>query len=270
MAVNQYERAFRAWPALTTAASQGATITYAEIAGRIGIHHRPVRFVLSVIQDYCLTEKLPPLTILVVNQLLHQPGEGFIAWDVDDLAEGYRRVYAYPWNVLDNPFGFADDGATPEQLARRIIARPEDATAVYQRIKNRGIVQVVFRQALLIAYGNRCAFCGLSLREALEAAHIIPWSKAGFALRISPTNGLLLCSTHHALFDASILAVTADASISCQLPTGTWSDVDRRAAILLHGRDIALPSDPRLRPTAEILTYRAQLEPSDLQIRSLN
>jgi putative restriction endonuclease len=82
---------------LTTTASHGATITYAELSGRIGIHHRPIRFVLSVIQDYCLSEKLPPLTILAVNQLFHQPGEGFIAWDVDDLAEGYRRVYAYPW-----------------------------------------------------------------------------------------------------------------------------------------------------------------------------
>jgi len=269
VAVNQYERASRAWPVLTATASLGATISYADLAHRIGIHHRPIRYVLSVIQDYCLTEKLPPLTIVVVNQLFHQPGEGFIAWDVDDLAEGYRRVFAYKWEMLPNPFAFADDGATPEQLASQLVKRPQDARAVYQRIKNRGIAQMVFRQALLIAFERRCAFCGLSLTEALEAAHIIPWNKASVAQRLSPTNGLLLCSTHHALFDANTLAITANATIACNLPTGRWSDVNRRAALLLHGQGISLPSDPKLRPTPEVLAYRAKLHASDLQTRSL-
>jgi putative restriction endonuclease len=58
----------------------------------MSIHHRALRFVLGKIQDLSLGEKLPPLTILVVNQDTTRPGEGFIAWDVDDLAVGYDPV----------------------------------------------------------------------------------------------------------------------------------------------------------------------------------
>jgi putative restriction endonuclease len=51
-----------------------------------------------------------------VNRRFGQPGEGFVAWDVEDLEEGYRRVYAYPWDQLPNPFAFAGTGQTPEEL----------------------------------------------------------------------------------------------------------------------------------------------------------
>ncbi len=66
---------------------------------------------LGVIQDWCLEEKKPPLTILVVNQGRHQSGQGFMAWDVANLEEGYEQVYVFPWSELPNPFEFADDGA---------------------------------------------------------------------------------------------------------------------------------------------------------------
>jgi putative restriction endonuclease len=83
------------------------------------------------------------------------PSEGFIAWDVDDLDEGYRLVYGYPWRELPNPFGFAETGTTFEQLAQRLVTKPEESTAVYGLIKNRGVAQDVFRLALLLAYGRR-------------------------------------------------------------------------------------------------------------------
>ena len=68
MTINQAERAFRAWPILTKRASEGKTITYGELGTLLGVHHRAVRYVLALIQDYRLEEKLPPLTILIVNQ----------------------------------------------------------------------------------------------------------------------------------------------------------------------------------------------------------
>jgi putative restriction endonuclease len=64
----QYERAARAWPLLTQKADEESNITYADLLQHLGIHARPIRYVLGVIQDYCLGEKLPPLTILVVNR----------------------------------------------------------------------------------------------------------------------------------------------------------------------------------------------------------
>jgi putative restriction endonuclease len=258
--VNQYERAFRAWPLLTATAAKRSLITYVELGEDLHIHPRPIRYVLALIQDWCLHEKKPPLTILVVNQRWHRPGEGFIAWDVKNLEEGYEQVYSFPWSDLPNPFAFAAAGTTPEELAERLVVTPDKATDVYRQVRNRGFAQVVFRLALLTTYRRRCAFCGFSLTAALQAAHIIPWNDASVAQRMSPANGLLLCSTHHALFDADILSVTPDRKIVClrsKVPGHRWTEADRHAAIVLDGRPVALPADARLRPSDAALAYRA-------------
>ena len=214
---------------------------------------------LGVIQDHCLEEKLPPLTILVVNQR-GRPGEGFIAWDVDGLDEGYRRVWAYPWHQLRNPFAFAGDGETPDELARHLVRKPQESAVVWGRINNRGIAQDVFRRALLIAYKQCCAFCGLSLKEALQAAHIIPWREATISQRLDPANGLLLCGTHHLLFDANVLTVSADRRIVCTLVNYSgfgWTDSDRWTAIALNGQPLSVPAAERLQPSVAALLHRA-------------
>ena len=91
--INQEERAYRGWDILVSCASQNKKITYKDIAGVLNLkHHRPVRYFLDIIQDYCLNEKLPPLTILVVNKSGF-PGPGFIAWDVNNFDEGAKLVY---------------------------------------------------------------------------------------------------------------------------------------------------------------------------------
>jgi len=82
MAVNHEERAARAWPVLTATAQQRTTVTYGKLGKAIGIHQRPVRYVLGLVQEYCLAENLPPLTILVVQALGAKPGSsspGFFA-----------------------------------------------------------------------------------------------------------------------------------------------------------------------------------------------
>jgi putative restriction endonuclease len=262
MAVNQYERAYRAWPLLTARAFERSKVTYSELADYLGIHVRPIRYVLGVIQNWCLAEEKPPLTILVVNKGHGRQGEGFIAWDASDLEQGYRAVYAYPWHDVPNPFEFAMEDATdPERLARTIVVRPQDAADVYQTVKTRGIAQVVFRLALLDAYRGQCAFCGLSFEDALQAAHIIPWSRATAAQRVSPTNGLLLCSTHHALFDAGILGVSRDRKIVCHRSkvsqSHKWTDMDQVIAGALDAKVVKLPIDKRLWPTEAALDYRS-------------
>ena len=129
------------------------------------------------------------------------------SWDVNNLGEGYEQVYSFPWSTVANPFQFAGEGTTLRELVHQLVTKPEDVILVYQRVKDRGISQVVFRNALMIAYRQQCAFCGLSLKPALQAAHIIPWGEASPEQRVSVSNGLLLCSTHHDLFDADILSL---------------------------------------------------------------
>jgi putative restriction endonuclease len=260
VSVNHYERAFRAWPLLADCAAKRSKITYGDVGVYLNIHHRPVRLVLAIIQDWCLYERKPPLTILVVKKEGKEPGEGFIAWDASNLDDGYEEVYRFPWYALSNPFQFAAQGnATPLSLAREIITRPQDAADVYQKVKSRGIAQDVFRRALLEAYGRRCAFCGLSLHAALQAAHIVPWGAATQEQRVSPVNGLLLCSTHHALFDAGILSVSVGRTIRCRqerIPGHQWTAADQRVVADLDGHPVWLPADTRLWPAAAALAHR--------------
>lgn len=204
--INHEERAYRAWNILIDRAQKKQTITYKELGDAINVHHRACRFFLDHIQNYCLDNKLAPLTILVVNQE-GVVGEGFIAWDTSNIKEGQKQVFKYNWANLLNPFTYASDGSTELDLVNNIIAIPNTRSDLYSRIKVRGIAQQIFRKALLRAYGSRCAFCGFSIEVALEAAHIIPWSMSSSEEKLSVNNGILLCSNHHKLFDNDILMI---------------------------------------------------------------
>lgn len=64
--------------------------------------------------------------------------------------------------------------------------------------------QSKFRQVLLEAYGYRCAITGCDAKEALEAAHIVPYSEQ---VNNHPSNGLLLRADLHTLFDLRLIAI---------------------------------------------------------------
>ena len=49
-------------------------ITYGDLARRLGIHHRPLRFVLGQIWDWCERNGHPHVNVLVVNQASGLPG----------------------------------------------------------------------------------------------------------------------------------------------------------------------------------------------------
>lgn len=246
MTINHAERAYRAWPILTEIAQSHDLITYGSLADKLGIHHRTIRFVLGVIQDYCLSEHLPPLTIIVVRQGSDIPGEGFIAWDVEDLEQGRTAVYDFNWQNLINPFSFAQGGMEEDTLIEELVRSPKDSGIIYARVRVRGIAQRLFRDALLRVYNEQCCFCGLSFVEALEAAHIVSWQESNFEQRMSVTNGLLLCSTHHRLFDAGYLTLSPSFRISFSDPDctdGTYSPADLTVANNLHGKMALLPQN---------------------------
>jgi putative restriction endonuclease len=78
-------------------------------------------------------------------------------------------------------------------------ARQKTMVAIVQR---RG--QRAFREALMRAYGGRCAITGCTIGEILEAAHIYPYR--GDATN-HVANGLLLRSDLHTLFDCGLIAI---------------------------------------------------------------
>ena len=104
--VDQYERAGRAWPILTECVRNRNSITYGQLSERMGIHPRVCRFFLGLIQDHCLTNKLPPLQSLVVNKRTCLPGSGYMATprDYRRIEEAQNRVFDYDWDGIRNPF----------------------------------------------------------------------------------------------------------------------------------------------------------------------
>ena len=70
--------------------------------------------------------------------------------------------------------------------------------------------QIRFRCKLMMAYGGKCCISGCSVSDALDGAHIDPFSGASSD---HPQNGLLLRQDLHSLFDANLLAVHPDTRI---------------------------------------------------------
>lgn len=259
--VNQKERAARAWPILVDVALNKRLITYGGLARHLGIHHRAVRYVLSEIQDYCLLEKLPPITILVVDQKDGKPGAGFIAWDINDLEHGLALVYKFPWPAHDNPFGFAADGATIQSIADAIVERKLSPGDAYARVKVRGMAQQVFREVLMKSYGGRCALSGYRTPQLLEAAHIIPWGQATPEQRIDPCNGILLSVLHHRLFDLQWLQIAEDYTVKPMFPNAPVQSPERVLLEKLDGTKLRLPNDRALCPRPDFLRARNEAFP---------
>jgi putative restriction endonuclease len=68
-----------AWPHVVAVALRKGTITYKALSIRLGYtHHRPVRWPLGVIQDYCKLAGVPPLQAVVVNARTGVPGLGYV------------------------------------------------------------------------------------------------------------------------------------------------------------------------------------------------
>ncbi|MDG9669316.1 HNH endonuclease [Hahella sp. CR1] len=261
MAINQSERAFRAWPVLVQIAQRRETITYGELGDKLGIHHRAVRYVLGVIQDYCLEEKLPPLTILIVNGA-GRPGSGFIAYDLCHFEKGLSVVWDFNWQSQKNPFEFSTSGDSFDSLVIVLAKEPESSEEIYRRVPSRGIKQLLFRSALLKAYKHKCAFTELSFTEALEACHIVPWSLASNAERLDVRNGMLLNSLHHRLFHRGMITISTQHRIIFFDPKqeeGTYSKFDSMLTSKLHGQKMHLPFKRNQRPLEEYILRHHQI-----------
>lgn len=79
---------------------------------------------------------------------------------------------------------------------------------------------------------------------------------------MSPSNGLLLCATHHALFDAHVLTVAQDLRIThfpSDGPPLKRDSADAQVVVALNGKSIALPTDVRLHPSPDALRFRSNM-----------
>ncbi len=111
--------------------------------------------------------------------------------------------------------------------------------------------QGVFRLAVTDAYGRACAVTNEHSLPALEAAHIKPYARGGDH---AVSNGLLLRSDLHRLFDRGYVTVTPDHRLEVsRLLREDFSN--GRSYYPLHGSRIAVPARAQHLPDSELLRW---------------
>lgn len=109
-----------------------------------------------------------------------------------------------------------------------------------------------FRTLVIDAYQKRCAVTGEHTLPALEAAHILPYADQG---PHHTSNGLLLRSDFHKLFDAGLVTVEPNLRVRV---SGRIRDhyFNGKAYYRLHGQTLAtLPSDSADHPDPGFLRW---------------
>ena len=112
------ERACQIWSVLAWAAKNRQTLTYADLGKLIGVPAAGLGGLLEPIQSYCLLEKLPPLTVLVVKTDNGLPGSGFTGATASEFGSALAATYATDWLAYGNP--------QPERLDAAVKALPSN------------------------------------------------------------------------------------------------------------------------------------------------
>jgi putative restriction endonuclease len=262
MAIDHDERAGRAWPILVKLAHARKCAAYGTITAQLGVHHRAAAWFLGRIQHLCDDEGLPALQSVVVNAKKGIPGPGYdAAFTPKERQKRLDEVFDFDWSKVKNPFAWALRPSGERALAARLRRDLGSAHDVWKLAKTRDARSRIFRLAVGEAYDWRCAFCALRLRAALEAAHIVPWGKASPRERMDVTNGVLLCATHHKLFDTWHLTIDTKRRVRMGPALGPVQGVSYRATRSLDGAPVAAPVDDMLRPALRYLRRRAALAP---------
>lgn len=135
-----------------------------------------------------------------------------ISGELEELVRGAKRlpskVHAPITPVERSKAAFAEDDEHDSAES------PVDEKIFREISTRRG--QPEFRKQLLAAFQGKCCVTGSELSSVLEAAHIVPYSERP---DYSVTNGLLLRSDIHTLFDLDILRImpSGQVEISQQL-----------------------------------------------------
>lgn len=124
--------------------------------------------------------------------------------------------------------------------------QPERIKRYYETVTKHRIGQGAFRVAVADAYQRRCAITGEKTLPVLQAAHIKPYAQDG---PHQVSNGLLLKSDFHTLYDDGYITVDTDyrVNVSKRLHEdyGNGRDYykyDGQELLILPGNKIELPS----------------------------
>jgi putative restriction endonuclease len=138
------------------------------------------------------------------------------------------------------------------------LAPPENAVerryslrAVKQRLH-----QASFREAVITAYGGRCAVSNLPEPLLLDAAHIVEDKNERLGQPVVP-NGIPLSKIHHAAFDAHLIGIDSDYRLHVSGRLLAQNDGPMLQALKgLNGGTIHLPNRIKDRPDRGRLALR--------------
>lgn len=116
-----------------------------------------------------------------------------------------------------------------------------------------------FRRAVVKTYDHRCALCGIRIvtaegHTAVDAAHIVPWSKTQ---NDDIRNGMALCKLCHWAFDEGMMGV-GDSYVVVTSRQIAQNPNFPGSLQALSGRSIITPTDQALWPAQEYLHWHRQ------------
>lgn len=203
------------------------------IAAKVGVRYRSDKVTTMQAMVEAVKEEWNPRTM--ASTLTRSGGGGNISKPGFDAL--YRGIQRHPEVIARREDEARRAEAASEARALRALPSPDvaaDGLVLGAIALRRG--QSRFRQALLRAYGGRCAFSGCDAEPALEAAHIKRYAIGG---SYSLSNGLLLRSDLHTLFDLHLIAVADDGLLllAPKLAATTYAEElkDRRLAAPIGG-----------------------------------
>lgn len=170
-----------------------------------------------------------------------QRGKTYHSLETGEGARIYRQCLeraktgTHYWNVERSPQAPVAEG---DRFGSPLLVRPR---------LGQGIFSVLVRQA----YGGACAVTHEHSTPVLEAAHIVPYAQGG---EHQVTNGLLLRSDLHRLYDRGYVTVTPDYVFKVG---DRLRDEYKNGRIYYDLQDsrIMLPQDSHLRPERELLEW---------------
>jgi putative restriction endonuclease len=167
-------------------------------------------------------------------------------------------VYIASWsaNELKAQLAFAPPAAAAvDWVAPSAPERRYGLRLVKQRLH-----QANFREAVLSAYGGRCAITNLPEPRLLDAAHIIPDPHEELGQPVV-VNGLPLSKLHHAAFDANLIGIDPDFRIHVADELLSLNDgpLWEQGIKAVAGRIIRLPRRDADRPDRDRLAQRFDL-----------
>ena len=160
----------------------------------------------------CMNDRVP-VGFLVKRK--PKPGVEYDVLGLGYVVEWSGGYFTIEGMGIDRRFHEVKDAARARASSGTVEVPVEDFMPAGEAEKRERIVasvatrrgQASFRARLLEAYGGRCCVTGCDLHDALEAAHISPYSGPQSN---HPQNGLLLRADIHTLFDLGLLSVDAE------------------------------------------------------------